>query len=390
MQQSALILNTGGTLTLAAANAATGGLSLTNGTLGYGANNLVSLAGALSLGGTNYVDLTSPLTTGNTYTLVAASGVPTPSNMFVFGDTSPRQTYSFASANGGTALTLTVSGYIGNLIWTGSNATLDTWDTNTSPNWYDTSISSTDKFQNGDYVTFTDSAGSAHANVLINSAVVPGLVTVSNTNVSYTFSGSGSIGGSGSLVVNGPGTLTIANTNSYTGGTFINGGTLKVANVNALPSSATAGNVVLGGTGGVLDLGGMPLTNINGLAGGGAAFGQVINSGTGTATLSLVNGGAAATCSGAIADNNGSGGQVALLMSGAGGLQNLSGSNSYSGGTQVTAGTLQVGNAGALGTGRWRPTAACSTWPDTTSRSRASAARRARSLTVSSASRRSQ
>ncbi len=77
----------------------------------------------------------------------------------------------------------------------------------------------------------------------------------------------------------------------------------------------------------------------------------MINSGTGTAVLSLVNGGAAATFSGIIADNNGSGGQVALLMSGTGGLQNLSGSNTYSGGTQVTAGTLQAGSNNAFGTG---------------------------------------
>jgi fibronectin-binding autotransporter adhesin len=351
LQNSALILNTGGTLTFSAANFASGSLTLTNGTLGYGSNNLISLAGNLALGGSNYVDLTGPLTTGDTYTLVTASSVPTPTNMYVFGDTSPRQTYSFASANGGTALTLTVSGYIGNLIWAGTGGTPNTWDTNTSPNWYDLTTSSTDKFQNGDYVTFTDSAGSAHANVLINSTVLPGSVTVSNTNVSYTFSGSGSIGGTTSLVVSGPGTLTIANTNSYTGGTFINGGTLKVGNANALPNSATAGNVVLGGAGGVLDLAGMPLTYINGLSGGGAAFGQVINSGTGTATLSLVNGGAAAAYSGVIADNNGLGGKVALLMSGTSGLQNLSGSNTYSGGTQVTAGTLQVDNTNALGTG---------------------------------------
>ena len=206
-------------------------------------------------------------------------------------------------------------------------------------------------FQSGDNVTFNDSAGSAHANVLINSTVQPGSVTFSNTAVNYTFSGSGSIAGVTGLVMNGPGTLTIATSNGYTGGTFINAGTLKVGNANALPNGVGAGNVVLSGTGGILDLNGTPLTYINGLTGGGAACGQVINSGTGTAILSLVNGGAAATFSGMIADNNGSGGQVALLMSGTGGLQNLSGSNTYSGGTQVTAGTLQAGSNNAFGTG---------------------------------------
>ncbi len=239
------------------------------------------------------------------------------------------------------------------MLWTGTggSGTPYAWDTNTSPNWFNLGSLTADKFQSGDNVAFTDSAGSAAANVLINSTVLPGSITLSNTAVKYTFSGSGSIGGTTSLVMNGPGSLTVATSNGFTGGTFINGGTLKVANANALPSGATAGNVVLGGAAGILDLNGTPLTLINGLSGGGAAFGQVINSGTGTAILSLVNGGAAATFAGTIADNNGSGGQVALLMSGAGGLQNLSGSNTYSGGTQVTAGTLQAGSNNAFGTG---------------------------------------
>ncbi len=355
LTNAALILNSGGTLTLSASNSATGSLSLTNGTLGYGPNNLVSLAGALSLGGTDYLTLTGLLassSTGTVYTLVTGSSPVVgfvANNWIVTGSTNSRQQYSVGTS--GDALTLSVTGVAGNLIWTGTGGTPNTWDTNTSPNWYNTATLASDKFQSGDNVTFTDSAGSATANVVINNTVLPGSVTVSNTAVNYTFSGSGSIGGSTALMMNGPGVLTVATSNNYTGGTFINGGTLKVGNANALPSGATAGNVVLSGTGGVLDLNGTPLTFINGLSGGGAAFGQVINSGAGTAALSLVNGGAAATFSGTIADNNGSGGQVALIMSGAGGLQNLSGSNSYSGGTTVSAGTLQVGSASALGTG---------------------------------------
>ncbi len=194
---------------------------------------------------------------------------PAQNDLYIGGQTNPRQVYAFGDT--GTALTLAVSGVAGNLIWTGTGGTPNTWDTNTSPNWYNITSGSADMFQSGDNVTFNDSAGSSHANVLINSTVQPGSVTFSNTAVNYTLSGSGSIAGVTGLVMNGPGTLTIATSNSYTGGTFINAGTLKVGNANALPNGVGTGNVVLSGTGGILDLNGTPLTYINGLTGGGAA-----------------------------------------------------------------------------------------------------------------------
>ncbi len=65
----------------------------------------------------------------------------------------------------------------------------------------------------------------------------------------------------------------------------------------------------------------------------------MINSGTGTvATLNVGNGGATSTYSGVIADNNGSGGQVALAISG--GTESLTGVNTFSGPITVNAGAL--------------------------------------------------
>jgi fibronectin-binding autotransporter adhesin len=350
-QNTTLNLSPSSTLTVS------GSLSLASGTLDYGLNDLLSLGGALSLSGSNYVALAPGLTggsSGTTYTLITASGgIPSLSTIqsdFYLAGNSRIEAYSFGTS--GMSVILSVTGQAGNLIWTGTGGTPNTWDTNTSPNWFNINNSAADKFQAGDNVTFNDSAGSSHATVLINSVVLPGSVTLSNTAVSYTFSGSSSIGGATSLVMNGPGTLTIANSNSYTGGTIINAGTLKLANANALPSGAAAGNVVLGSAGtGILDLNGTPVVNINGLSGGGGTvLGQVINSGAGTAALNLGNGGATATYSGVIADNNGSGGQVAIVMNGSG-LQNLSGANTYSGGTTVNGGTLQAGSPAAFGTG---------------------------------------
>ncbi len=350
LQQSALLLNTGGTLTFGVNNSATGGLTLTNGTLGYGPGNLIVLPGSLALGGSNYVDLTSAdhrrylyarhrRQCSHAHQYVRLRRYQPKANLLL----RERQRRDRVDPH---SIRLhrqsDLDGHRRNAQHLGHQHQSQL----VRPHYKLDRQVPERRLRN-----FHGQRGQRHANVLVNSTVIPGLVTVSNTAVSYTFSGSGSIAGAASLVMNGPGTLTIANTNSYTGGTFINGGTLKVGNANALPNGATAGNVVLGGTGGILDLNGMPLTNLNGLSGGGAAFGQVINSGTGTAILSLVNGGATATFAGTIADNNGPGGKVALLMSGTGGLQNLSGSNTYSGGTQLTAGTLQVGNVNALGAG---------------------------------------
>ena len=57
-----------------------------------------------------------------------------------------------------------------------------------------------------------------------------------------------SIGGSGSLVVNGNGavTLTPATSNSYGGGTYIAKGTLRLGNNTALPTGTA---LTLGGSG---------------------------------------------------------------------------------------------------------------------------------------------
>ncbi len=102
LTNAALVLNTGGTLTLSASNAATGSLSLTNGTLGYGPNNLVNLAGALSLGGTDYLSLTGLLVSssnGTTYTLVTGNNpIAGSADWIVSGSTNSRQQYSVGTS----------------------------------------------------------------------------------------------------------------------------------------------------------------------------------------------------------------------------------------------------------------------------------------------------
>ncbi|MGD0384403.1 MAG: autotransporter-associated beta strand repeat-containing protein, partial [Thermoguttaceae bacterium] len=70
--------------------------------------------------------------------------------------------------------------------------------------------------------------------VNIAATVSPSLVSVNNTTKNYTFSGFFGIGGSGSLIKSGVGSLTIATANFYSGGTTLNAGTLNINNVSAL------------------------------------------------------------------------------------------------------------------------------------------------------------
>ncbi len=134
---------------------------------------------------------------------------------------------------------------------------------------------------------------------------------------------SGMISGSGSLTKIGIGTLTLSGSSTYTGGTFVNAGTLQAGAVNAL-SPLSAFKVAAGA---FLDLNSFNQT-IGSLAGAG-------NVTLGAATLTTGNDGTSTTFSGAIL---GSGG---LIKTG-GGTFTLAGTSAYTGATAVNAGTLQI------------------------------------------------
>jgi autotransporter-associated beta strand protein len=179
--------------------------------------------------------------------------------------------------------------------------------------------------------------------------------TLRNNNYPNGVSQTGNWG----INVLGGGTMILAGANGYTGPTYIIDGTLQVANSAAfnygqaagVPNSSTAGEVWLdnGSTAGTLDLNGYQV-NIGGLWGS-SGSGQVINSAAGTtATLIVGNNDATAVFNGIILDNSGGGGRVALVKTGSG-MQTLQGPNSFSGGTTIAAGTLQLGTSNALGSG---------------------------------------
>ncbi len=110
------------------------------------------------------------------------------------------------------------------------------WDLNKSESFLIDDQSVT--FVTGDCVTLD--ATSADVTINVAEDVEPGSLTIiGNHNV--TIQGTGSIGGSCKLVKKGSGTLTIQTTNSYTGGTRIEDGIVKISSIASLQNGGALG-----------------------------------------------------------------------------------------------------------------------------------------------------
>ena len=182
--------------------------------------------------------------------------------------------------------------------------------------------------------TYTFSAGNA----------TPGSVALS----SVILAANSSIGGSGNTTINavvsgafsltkdGAGTLTLSGVNTFTGNTLVSAGTLAVNNTalqNSAIDTSGAGNITVTGT----------APSFGGLIGS-KDLALVITTGYGTVTALTLNGTSTVAYSGVI-DN----GAMTLTKAGAG-SQTLSGANTYTGLTTISAGVLNIQNATALGT----------------------------------------
>lgn len=144
------------------------------------------------------------------------------------------------------------------------------------------------------------------------------------------------VSGTGGLAKDDMGVLTLNAANTYTGKTWIHGGTLLVGN-GSLPATT---EVIFDTTQtAVLDLAGHNQT----VAGLRSAYGGTgtIALGSGTLTVGLTS---SNTFAGSI---NGSGGLTTTGTQ----LLNLTGTNSYTGATTLSGGTVRIGSAGALSTG---------------------------------------
>jgi autotransporter-associated beta strand protein len=122
-----------------------------------------------------------------------------------------------------------------------------------------------------------DDSGSGNPAVTLQGALRPATTTV-NTSANYSFSGSGRIGGDGSLTKQGAGLLTISTANDYAGPTLVLEGTVKPGNASAFGATNSTIGISNGAT---LDLGSFSLGTrsvvVQGVGVGGA--GAILNSG---------------------------------------------------------------------------------------------------------------
>jgi autotransporter-associated beta strand protein len=165
--------------------------------------------------------------------------------------------------------------------------------------------------------------------------VTPAEVKFSNSSLAYTLTGTSGIAGTAPLTKENTGTVTISNTNSFTGPVNLNGGTVKVGSVADTGTNSPLGaGSALNFSGGTLEF-----------TGASGSTNRTVALGVGGGTVKTDT---ALTLSGAITGAN-------LLTKTGSGTLSLTGTLNTYADTTVSAGTLQVGdgaaNAGSPGVG---------------------------------------
>ena len=316
-----LIKTGAGTLTLSGGNGFTGNVNLSAGGLTLSGGTAIDNSSAVTAGSGTTLALSSSETVGS---FAGAGNVALGTNTLTTGgnNTSTSHSGSIGGAGGGITKTgsgtLTLSGtnsYTGNT--TVSAGTLDAQNGEAIGNSSAVSIASGAFLVLSAAETIGSLAGAGSVSFAANT------LTTGGNNSSTTFSGD--LTGTGALVKNGSGALTLSNagnSGSMSGGITVAAGTLAVASDNNLSS----GSLTLA-SGSTLDVSGA--TNIDN---------AIILSGNATVSNS-----ANATLSGIISGANN------LTKAGAATLT-LSNTNTYAG-TTVGAGTLSIVSDGNLGSG---------------------------------------
>ncbi len=196
--------------------------------------NATSVAGNVNLVGTNTVQLTSALT-GGTKTVLSYTGslTGTAANLTLPGGMSSYRAGTQFSVVAGSPNQIQLTMVSQDLVWTGS--TNGNWNI-TDNNWTGTT------FVNGDNVTFNDSpAAASPITVTLTQNVAPNSITVNNPTKNYTLTGSSILTGNASLMKSGAGSLTLSGTTAHTfsGGVTLQSGALYVLSTAGLGSGNT-------------------------------------------------------------------------------------------------------------------------------------------------------
>lgn len=289
------------------------GIGSTSGSITFNAGSSLTVdpgdefaANGATLAGSTTLIFSGALTSGNTYDVIdyGAGGLSGSLSNLV-------KTSRGTLGTSGTMLQFT-AGSVATGTW---NTSSGTWQVGGPTPWTN---GDDNQFWNGDSVIFDDTPG-ADTTVTVSGTVVPAAINVS-ASTSHTFTGSGSINGTGVLTKSGSGNLTIGTANSYSGGTTVNGGKVIVGTDAALGS----GSVTLGAGA------------LNTTASISTARSFAVND---AASTIEVNTGATYTVSGAVS------GTGTLNKTGDGALT-VSNTTSLTGGANVTAGTLTAANIG--------------------------------------------
>jgi autotransporter-associated beta strand protein len=252
------------------------------------------------------------------------------------------------------------------LIWRGDGIA-NIWATSGTTNFFDgTNLVS---FTSGDNVTFDDS-GSNNSVINLSGPLSPGQLVVDSTQP-YTFGGTGSLIGSGTLTKLGPSTLTINTINTLSGGSSIVAGSIQLGD-GVSANGSLSGNITNNTS--LTFANPTALTVSANISGSGSltknAPGTLTLNGTQTYFgLTTIIAGTlefSSTCPQANILNNASlifkpatfqtytgtiSGSGSVTMNAAGQTFILTGANSYTGNTTNAAGNLNLANNNALGSG---------------------------------------
>ncbi|HVE44129.1 MAG TPA: autotransporter-associated beta strand repeat-containing protein, partial [Gammaproteobacteria bacterium] len=350
---SNITVNTSGAITQSAVISTAGTASFTSGAaaITLGQNNIIQGAISLANTGANNVSLV------NTFGTTTLGTVNVGQNLNVSASGTLVQTGPI------TATTLTTSSSSGTTLTNSSNSVTNFNATNTTSG----NISFTDSIAtltvtgisqaNSNNMTITNNTGnitvsnpitlpnvgtlalSATGNIALNAAISTSGGSVLSLNASSAISQTTAISGPGGVLLLGGTFTTIANT--YTGATTLNGGTFVIAADSGLgnaPVSATPGQLTFNG--GTLQNTATLTLNAN--------RGIALNASGGTLST---NSATTLTYNGIIA------GAGALTKAGTGTLTLGASTNTYSGATNINAGTLSIDSDARLGTAPGTPTA---------------------------------